>query len=553
MYKFLFIFLITPLFIGCSSYNDNKSQIPSIVGDIVDNEAWYSDESRVVTDVNITIPVPNTSLCTPYNNTSAPLRPCTFDDVNHDIDPYDDYEPTLAVKFFTSDFPLVNEKTNAILKQKGKSTRQAKQKSYKVKMNSKTNLWRDDRRLQFNKQVYDLTRVRNKLSFDLFEDIPNFPSLKTEFVHLGIDGVNYGLFTKVESYDKEYLLHRGWNKDDNLYKAQNFVFYLSDALKLDSNGHPVNLTAFERKLGINNGKVHTKLIEMLTAVNDYTIPIDTIIAKYFNRKNYITWFAINILTGNLDTINQNFFLLNPIHSDTFYFLPWDYDGAWDWEHQNNGADIYARWQRGLARWWDSPLHRRFISVKKNRDAIDAMVQHLKKSYFTKERIDKSVKEYEKLIALYVLDVPDILHLPHGDSNLTVKQIWRAECNRLSSIVDDNIKAYEEMQTMPMPFWQTAHYDVNSSLLSLGWDKSVDFNADATIVYDIKISDTPDFNTTVVSLHDYNDTKYTKTIDLAPKHYYMKVIAKEKNNPSHYQIAFDEYGNYHGVLEFEVKE
>ena len=46
---------------------------------------------------------------------------------------------------------------------------------------------------------------------------------------------------------------------------------------------------------------------MLTAVNDTSNDINDVIEEYFNRDNYLTWFAVNILTGNRDTINQNFF------------------------------------------------------------------------------------------------------------------------------------------------------------------------------------------------------------------------------------------------------
>jgi len=547
--------IIAVLLQGCGSYNDVDTG-PSIVGDLQDNLAWYADERTDVEDYNVSIPVPNPLECAEYNDTAGPLRPCTLNDVDHDMNPYDDYEPKLAVRFFTQEFVPATESTNGVLKQKGKSTRAGKLKSYKIKLDSETNLFRNERRIQLNKQYYDFTRIRNKLSFDLFEGIPNFASLKTEFVDLFIDGRDNGLYTRVETYDKYYLLNRGWDEDDNLYKAQEFWFVLTDELQLDADGKPVDPEAFDSILTIERGKDQKLLIEMLEAVNSSRVDITTVINKYFNRDNYLTWLAVNIITGNIDTSTQNFYLLNPKGSNTFYFLPWDYDGAWDWQHQLGLASMYPRWKSGLARYWDSPLHRKFLSIQQNRADLDEKIYYLKANYFTKEQIQSKVDSYKQLIKKYILRDPDLSTLAYRDSNISkVEEEWNKECDRLADVVDYNIRVYEEEKKNPMPFWQRID-SYENGVLTLKWGEAVDLRGNE-VVYDLNVSTTPDFSTTLVSVHDLNETEYKVALDLQPNtEYFMQVIAKEKENPDNYQIAFDEYygenGIYHGVMKFEVK-
>ena len=559
--------LFSLLLIGCGSYNDSKSQEPTFTGAIKDRISWYSDQSSIVKDANITFLSPNSSLCAPYTNPNSTPRPCTLEDVLNDTDPYDNYKPTLSVTYFTPTFASANEISNGLLFQKGKSTRSANQKSFKIKLNSKTNLYESQRRLQYNKQFFDMTRLRNKLSFDLFQGIPDFTSLKTEFVNLSIAGVNKGLFTKVESYDKEYLLNRGWSKDENLYKAQNFLFYLKPELALTEKGVPVDFNAFSTIIEPQRGKKQTKLIEMLNAVNSNSVSSDAVIAKYFNRENYLTWLAINILTGNVDTITQNYFLLNPVNSDTFYFLPWDYDDAWGWYKQANqsNTEIYARWHKTITRWWDSPLHSKFLRIKKNRESLDAKIDFLRTKYFTDSQIQTKVDSYKSVVIPELLAQPDYSHLIYQDSNTTVaQQNWEAECDILKTRLQENIDEYNAQKGSPMPFWQVATY-TGGTTLTLLWDTAVDFEGDS-IVYDILIGSDPDFNTTEINLTNqvpgvdlglssFGEVSYTENVALSSGKHYMKVRAKELLNTAHYRDAFDSYSLgskiYHGVLEFEV--
>ncbi|HQV23174.1 MAG TPA: CotH kinase family protein, partial [Agitococcus sp.] len=174
----------------------------------------------------------------------------TFADVNNDTDDSDAFVPEVDAHIIIDGFADDAKSKNATLRLRGHSSRLADQKSYRIKLAKDAGLWRGEQTFQLNKHPYDLTRVRNKLAFDLFRDIPHIPSLRTQFVKMNITNFDktglqygskdYGLFTHVEKMGKEYLTNRGLPADGNIYKAEDFEFVLNDNLTLDVKGAVLN-------------------------------------------------------------------------------------------------------------------------------------------------------------------------------------------------------------------------------------------------------------------------------------------------------------------------
>lgn len=536
MLKFIFSSFLLLYFSACTSEN-SVDHAPSVVGDIKDTAAWYSDANSNLLEMNVIIPSPNSSLCAPYDDPTGEVRPCTLDDINHDLDAGDTYEPILNVKMYTSTFPLASDATNATFSIRGNFTRTANQKSYGIKLDSDTYLLLNQRKFQLNKHESDQSRVKNKLAFDLFREIPHFTSLKTQFVNLKIDNIDYGLFTHVEAIREEYLVNRGWNKDDNLYNTVYFLFAPRSDLSVDANGAPLDPVAFDTILEIKNGKNHTKLVEMLDAI-DTTTDIDAVVAKYFNRDNYITWLAVNLVLSNKDTAVHNFYLYNPINSNTFYFLPWDYDGAWA-PVEYLGKDEY-----GISVWWDSPLHKKFLTKEKNREDVYAMAEEIRSKYITNEKIQAHLDEYNATVEHFSYTEPD--------SQNNSFDSWQYATAALVTDIDKNMALYKSVIGHPMPFHEYASYA--DGTLDITWDEAVDFEGDE-IVYDVNVSSDMTFTTNLVEAQDLNTTALSANITLTPGIYYLKVVAREKNNPTHYQLAFEKVfadGVAYGVLEFEVQ-
>jgi spore coat protein H len=532
--------LLVLFFTACESYN-NVEHIPSVSGDIVDSVSWYEDANNDVLEMNILNPIPNEYLCTPSDNTTAPLRPCTMEDINSDTDPYDTYAPALHVNMSSGSFETSPQIMNATLKIKGGYTRFADQKSYSLKLDSDAGLFMYQRKFMLTKSQSDSSRIKNKLAFDLFRIIPNITSLKVQFLHIFINNVDYGLFNQPEAIRKEYLINRGWNKDDHLYNATNFLFNPLNQLALNAEGEPLDLVAFEKVIEIKNGKDHSKLIEMIDAIAT-TNNIDEVVAKYFNRNNYLTWLAINLILNNKDTVPHNFYLYNPLYSDTFYFLPWDYDGAW------SSAKYLSKEKYGISVWWESSLHRKFLSVAKNRDDLYALADTLREKYITDDFIKEKIAEYENSVRPFQSVVPDNAH--NSDNS------WITGSTRLWSTIPANIAMYKSVIGDPMPFNVSAEY-IDSNL-SIKWGESVDLEGDA-IVYDLIVSsdsNLSDISTNLISIEDINATTYTQNINLASGTYYIQVLSKEYNNSENYQISYEKVDvgdeTLYGVLGLEVQ-
>lgn len=545
--------LVILLQFGCKgSYNDKH---PSVVGDIKDNAAWYPKVTGGnVLEASVTIPVPNDFTCKPYDDLNASARPCTLKDIEMDKNPYDNYKPQIHVVYANQDYSAFTP--NASMKQKGKSTRRAKQASFRIILDKNRPLYRGERTFNLNKHPYDRSRIRNMLSFELFQSIPNFTSLRTQFVHLMVydeNGTkNYGLFTHIEQCDKLYLKNHGFSSSDNLYKAQNYYFQMTDALKIDAKGKPLNKDAFDASLEMQNGKDREKVVAMTQAVTNARTnkEFEKVFNKYFNRNNYLTWFAINIVLDNKDTITQNFFLLNPALSDKFYFLPWDYDGI------AHNRDTAPKWSKGIANWWASPLHRKFLKIKKNRDDLDAMVHYLREKYITDEKIHALMDKYKPLVEPYVKSLPDSAHM-NGD--------WDKEFAWVrNEMVPGSMRDYEACKGDPMPFWQS--YEYKNDDLVIGWGRSYDLEHDP-IVYDITLATDPEMENKLLSLtnvkeKDLNMTKwgdihYDTGLSLEPGTYFLKIVAKQENDPSKYQIALDQYRDeeekrHDGVMEIIIE-
>lgn len=485
----------------------------------------------------------------------------TFADVNADTDDSDAIVPEVAAHFIVDGYPDDGKATNATLRLRGHSSRLAAQKSYRIKLANDAAAWRNEKTLQFNKHPYDLTRIRNKLAFDLFRDIPHMPSLRTQFVRIGItnknaNGISYatgdfGLFTHVEKMGKEYLSKRGLPTDGNIYKAEDFDFRLSTNLALDSNGKPLSKTEFEKVLSLeaDNGN-HEKLIAMINAVNDSGTDFDTVFTQYFDRNNYLTWLATNILMGNRDTINQNFALYQPKANDKFYFLPWDYDGAFGFEDQPSqraAGPLYAAHQQTVANWWGVPLHQRFLSNPQHRAELVAMVHELAQRYLTEAKIKAKIDAYRPLVEPWITTSPDLNHLPLVSN--TASSEWDAECTRIAKVIQTNLTNFTRTLENPMPFWQSAASQGNQ--IRFSWGQSVDLQGDP-VRYTAMLSATPDFSN-VRMQSDLTENQWLVPM-LPDGNWYLKVLATDSKGNT--QAAFDitESANtrYFGVLAFVVR-
>ncbi|WP_411348481.1 CotH kinase family protein [Paenibacillus sp. WLX2291] len=442
---------------------------------------------------------------------------------------------------------------NAFVKLRGKSTLSSHQKAYKISLYKDAGEWRSQSTINLVKSAYDFSRMRNKLSYDLFQGIPDFTSLRTQYVHLHVKDLtaastssswqDYGLYTQVEQPNRSFLKSHGLDPNGQLYKASNFEFYrYPDQLKLTSDP-AYKQTSFESVLEIKGNSDHTKLLKMLDDLNDTTQDFDTVFDKYFDRDNFLTWMAINILTDNIDTQTQNFMLYSPLNSNTWYFLPWDYDGAWGFYDDDTARR--APWKAGLANYWGSQLQNRFFKNPDNVQALQDKIKQLQ-SVFNRTNTEKHVDMYRNITESFVYTMPDLGNLPEPIEN------YKHEVDHLMDIPEESVARFEKMLQYPMPFFM-GDVQQTGEQLTFRWDNSYDLQAD-DITYRFLISRSPNL-TNPLQRQAALKANEVNVSGLTPGRYYWSVTAVDSQQ--HEMPAFDIYEdldnvNHYGVREFYVK-
>ncbi|PID46546.1 MAG: hypothetical protein CSB47_03490 [Proteobacteria bacterium] len=472
---------------------------------------------------------------------------CTLNDVLNDIDSSDDFKPEIRVHMTADDYPDDGLSSNAELRQRGSTSRGAPQKSFRVKLDKRIDLWRGERRIQLLKSFWDFSRIRNKLSYDLFVDIPNLPSMRTQFVKLRIEdqGVteNYGLYTQVEHFGKEYLRRRGWDDDSGVYKSENFYFKMDSAFALDENGEPIDEDAFEELMEIKRGDDHRAFVAMLEDLNNPDLDFESqVFDKYYNKDNYLTWFAVNILLDNYDTNFHNYYLYNPKGTEKFYFVPWDYDlslGALFDTNESQRTDL-ARWIQSHANWWGQEIHQQFLRQPGNLDLLKEAVREVKNKYLTRAKLQEKADSYYDIVFPLISSQPDIRRLYLGDTDPEKIAAYNRIFSSLADRVEENYEQFLETIGDPMPFNLEEPEKNEAGGYTFKWSESESILGQ-TIRYDLEVSTSKQFDEDdlVVRETGIQGRRITIPWPYEAGRYYYRVIARDADAPTQYwQVAYD---------------
>ena len=427
--------------------------------------------------------------------------------------------------------------TNATIELHGSTSRSAVQKSYQIKLWAEAAPWRGTRTINLLKHPFDLTRVRNALSFAYFRRIASFASLRTGFVHLRVDGADRGLYEWVEEPDQTFLAAHGFDPAGALYKSKTFAFAPIDAASAADPAKVEDIVATKGAPDL------AKLRRMAAAVNDVNQPIDDVLAHYFNRANYVTWLAVNLLTADFDSLNQNFLLYSPRGFEGWYLLPWDYDSAWGWNEQP-GEPQRARWRQGVANWWSVILHRRFLAEPDNVAELEARVAELAAT-INDDATAAMLARTHDLIAAFVAAPPDLDNLPCDQQGTpAAAAAWETEYARIAGNAGRARAELAATIDRPMPFWlnlPTLSTSPAPGTVSFTWAPSYQLHGQA-IRYDIEINarDTFDAASVLMTANDLTQPSFTTTA-LPSGHAFWRVVARATGGPADaWQVSFNDH-------------
>lgn len=439
---------------------------------------------------------------------------------------------------------------NATVQIRGSGSSIQPQKSYKIELLNNAPDWRGQRTIALNKHPTDITRVHNKLSFDLLKTIPNMVSLRTQFVHLYVkdettnpqrkDFVDYGLFTQIELPNQRYLKNHLLDRYGQLYKTVMFEFYRYPEKIRMADDPLYDPQAFETVLEVKGNQDHSKLIQMLEDVNNWSIPIEQTFEKYFDEDNYFTWMAFNILVANIDTNAQNFYLYSPQNGQKWYFLPWDYDGTFSRGYPRDND--FSPFQEGISDYWGVILHRRVLMVPAYREKLDKKVREIL-HIMTPDRLNNMLNVYRSTTEKYVIQMPDIAHLP------STLQDYDMAYSLIPDEPQANYNAYKESIDKPMPFYLGTPEDMKGTgKYRFFWDEAYDFDAE-DISYHFEVATDWEFEN-IISEATFTNIYQVELPKLAPGTYFWRVLATNESGKT--QAPFDYYVDSNMIPHYGMK-
>ncbi|OUN00773.1 MAG: hypothetical protein BAA02_05685 [Paenibacillaceae bacterium ZCTH02-B3] len=447
-------------------------------------------------------------------------------------------------------FGFAATEANGRIELRGGSSRYEPQRNYRIKLNRQAGLWNDQRVINLNKHIFDPVRIRNKLSFDLFEQMPDIASLRTQFVHLFVRDLSegakvapfedYGLYTQVEQPNRMFLRNHLLDPNGYLYKAADFEFLrYPDELK-DENDPDYDRALFETRLEIRGREEHGRLLAMLEDVNNPSIPIAEVIERHFDLDNYLTWMAANLLMDNMDTTAQNFLLYSPLNQTKWYFLPWDYDAAWEWPR---AYEYSAPYEGGLSNYWGSVLHNRFFRSTEHVRLLQEKMEELYASAINETAVAERVAAYRRTVEPFLRREPDVYYLPVEADRL------EEAFELLMGVPSRAMERFKADLEVPKPFFLGDPEPLGEGTYQFFWDPSYDLQGD-DLVYEWSLARDPQFTDSVRRVQGIRETSLI--VDgLSPGVYFWKVVVTDA--AGHSQIPFDRFQDADGRLHYGVRE
>lgn len=445
---------------------------------------------------------------------------------------------------------------NVTVQVRGQTSSRSALKNYKIRIKAGKGEYNGQRTLALNKHVSDPYRFLNKMCYDLLADIPQLMSARTQFVRLYVkdtteggsgEYVDYGLYTMVEQINKTYLKNHGLDERGKLYKVNMFEWQTYDEIM--AVGDDYDEDAFEFHLEIKGSDDHSDLREVLTELENYSIPITEIIEEYFDAENLCYWMAFQILIGNWDSGARNAYIYSPLNSKKWYLISWDMDASFrrnffTWDDYHEGES----WEQGLTQYVSLTMVNRMMKVEKYRQMLDDAIHDLLEHALNPEVIAERVELYSAVVK------DDMYQNPYSkpESNLTSEE-YDEFVGKLASEIEMNYEYYLESLKRPWPFYVNLPEDDGEKFL-YSWEISYDTHGES-VTYAYQVATDYGFENVL-----YEDSglsiPFVEAERLEPGTYYLKVTAT--NESGYTTDCFDYYdinnvGKIYGCYRFVVLE
>ena len=203
--------------------------------------------------------------------------------------------------------------------------------------------------LNLNADYPDQTLLRSYIGYDLFARV-GVPTPRADFARLYINDGYYGLFSQVEQVDKRFLHRMGIEIHGNLYKpfygGLHVLDYIDDPEERDWWYRYYYPKKTNRKSG------HEDVVAFIELIN-YTPneQFPETIAEVLDVNGWLDWYAVNILIGNFEMMEKNYYLYHDFSTGRWLILPWDVDLTFG--HNMWGPGVGGLLDEEIT--WDNPI------------------------------------------------------------------------------------------------------------------------------------------------------------------------------------------------------
>jgi spore coat protein H len=206
---------------------------------------------------------------------------------------------------------------SVLVRYRGGHTRSYPKRSYEVVSKGQA--------FHYNAEFDDPSMIRNALSFSFFP-MMGVPAPRTKHVLIMINDRPLGVYLEIEGVERFFFRRRNIGVSSLFYAVNNqsdFGVYVPESSRLKSS----LLSGYEYRFGQNSEK--TRLKTFIQGFNKRSgTQAEAFIKSRLDVKNYLSWLAGAVLTGNYDGFEQNYAIYRSRKTGKFRMIPWDYEGTW---------------------------------------------------------------------------------------------------------------------------------------------------------------------------------------------------------------------------------
>jgi len=214
-----------------------------------------------------------------------------------------------------------------------------------------SNLFQGQKELNLNADYVDQTLLRSYIGYDLFARV-GVPASRADFARLYINDGYYGLFSQVEQVDKRFLHRMGIEIHGNLYKPYYGGLHVLDYIEDPEERDWWYRWYYPKKTNRQSGHEDVvAFIELINYTPDEQFP--ETIAGVLDVNGWLDWYAVNILIGNFEMMEKNYYIYHDFSTDRWIILPWDVDLALGHNAGGGGGGYGHLLDEEIS--WDNPI------------------------------------------------------------------------------------------------------------------------------------------------------------------------------------------------------